>query len=124
MSPRILRTTQRLPLLTLQYEVQTGVDGQGKPSYDSAVDLDANVVEYDAAQFGRGEQYVIADDGSRVETPLTLYVRGDSSVVPATKARVTLADDRRFIVMEVKPVAGLMRLHTEPDHYRVRCKVE
>ena len=82
------------------------------------------MLEYDSAQFSRGAQYVILPDGSRVATPLTLYVRGTETDVPSEADRVTLSDDRAFIVMERVPVSGLRRARTAPDHYRLRCKKE
>jgi hypothetical protein len=125
-APQILRTTRNLPKEDVGYQDRTGLDGQGAPSYGSSVDLSANVVEYDTATSGRGSgaQFVTAPDGSIIRTPLTLYVEGDSLVVPAVEARIALSDGRSFIVAEVAKVAGLLFSRHEPDHYRVRCKVE
>jgi hypothetical protein len=122
--PQILRTTRRLPRETLTGEAFTGLDAQGMPAYDSPVEFDANVLEYDAAQFSRGAEFVVMPDGSRVVAPLTLYVLGDAPWVPSGQDRVTLPDYRRFIVAEVKPVSGLRHARTAPDHHRLRCRVE
>ena len=117
---RMLRTTRRLPTEVVQLERSTGLDGQGAPSYASAIEFDANVLEYDAA---RGEQFVILPDGSRVDTPLTLYIRGDETAVPDVADRITLVSGVQFIVMERTVVSGLRSSRSEPDHYRLRCKV-
>lgn len=122
---RILRTTRRLPLEIVQLERYDGMDGQGMPSYDTPVDVDANVVEYDAATPGTtGRAFVTTPDGSRIDTPLTLYMRGDAAVVPNEQDRITLADERTFIVAERKAVSGLRRRRTEPDHFRLRLRKE
>lgn len=121
---QILRTTRRLPLETLELERFDSMDGQGAPSYDTAIDIEANVVEYDASATGKGASFVTVPDGSQVHTPLTLYMRGDATVVPSEQDRITLSDGRAFIVVEKKPVSGLRKRRTEPDHYRLRLRVE
>lgn len=121
---QILRTTRRLPLETLELERYISMDGQGAPSYDTTVDIEANVVEYDAGATGKGAAFVTTRDGSQVHTPLTLYMRGDATVVPNEQDRITLADGRAFIVAEKKPVSGLRKRRTEPDHYRLRLRTE
>lgn len=124
MSPRMLRTTARLPTETLGLEGFAGLDGQGFPSYDAPVDFEANVVEYDTALRARGgHEHVITEDGSKIETPLTLYVQGTASVVPDEQDRITRGGTQ-FIVREKTTVQGLHRLASEPDHFRLRCSRE
>lgn len=122
--PRILRTTRRLPKETLQLERFLSLDAQGMPSYASPVDFQANVLEYDAAGTLRGgAEFVVMRDGSQVKVPLTLYVQGDEANVPAEEDRITRGS-AYFIAAERKPVSGLRYTAAQPDHYRVRCRVE
>lgn len=124
MTPRILRTTRRLPKEMVLLERFEGLDDQGKSDYSPGEPFEANVAEYDVALFSRGAEFAATPDGSRVRTPLTLYVQGDAAVVPNEQDRVALADGRRFIVVERTPFSGLRHTRSEPDHYRLRCRVE
>jgi hypothetical protein len=126
MSPRVLRTTRRLPRETVDYQTRVGMDGQGRPSYGTVQSLEANVLEYDATRYHEGSQFIIARDGSRVMTPVTLYVPGtvDPEDVPPEESRITLGDGRQFIIAERVVVSGLRRARTQPDHYRLRCRRE
>jgi hypothetical protein len=120
---RILRTTQSLPKETLQWEPFDGYDGEGKPSYGSPLDFEANVLEYDPSGFS-GRTFVTNADGSVTHVPLCLYIQGDEENVPNQEDRVTLGDDRTFIVVDKKIVHGLRYTHAQPDHYRLRCRIE
>jgi hypothetical protein len=122
--PRILRTTRRLPKETLELEPFLTLDAQGMPSHGSPVEFEANVLEYDAAVGMKGAEFIIVRDGSRVETPLTLYVQGDATDVPAEQDRVIRGSGSKFIVAEKKTVSGLLYTAAQPDHYRLRCRVE
>lgn len=122
MSPRMLRTTASLPTEALSLERFTGLDGQGLPSYGSELDFDANVVEYDV-ELRKGREHVVDSDGSKIQTPLTLYVQGIASVVPDEQDRITRGGTQ-FIVREKTRVQGLHRLASEPDHFRLRCSRE
>ena len=121
-SPQVLRTTRRLPTETIGYEAFLAYDGQGLASYDTTVDFDAHVVEYDAGS--GGIEYILKPDGSRIRVPLVLFVVGDAPIVPAEKGRLTLTDGRTFVVYENYPVHGIFHLRTEPDHYKIRCLAE
>ena len=118
---RVLRTTRRLPKETLTFEPFESLDGQGMPDYGTPVEFEGNVLEYDASN---AEQFVVTKDGSRVRTPLTVYVEGDAPDVPNEQDRVTLSEGRTFIVAERKKVSGLTYSRSEPDHYRLRCRIE
>ncbi len=119
----MLRTTATLPTETLELERFSGLNGQGLPSYDSPVDFEANVLEYDFAGRSEGRQHVIQSDGSVILTPLTLYVRGTADVVPNEQDRI-IRDETEHIVRERIAVQGLRRLADEPDHFRLRCSRE
>jgi hypothetical protein len=124
MTPRMLRTTSALPTETLELERFAGLDGQGLPSYETEVEFEANVVEYDfrGARTG-GREFAVDVDGSEVRTPLNLWIQGTASVVPDEQDRVTRGESP-FIVVEKKTVQGLRRLASEPDHYHLRCRKE
>lgn len=119
----MLRTTGSLPTETLSYEPFEGVGSDGQSSYGDALSFEANVLEYDAAQFSQGAQFIVEDDGSRVRIPLTLYVQGTATNIPDEGDRVA-RDGRSFIVAERAPVSGLRHLPEAPDHYRLRCRDE
>ena len=119
---QLLRTTRALPVETLTWEVYNGIDGDGAPDFDTAVDLDANVVLYDTAG-GGGEEYLINPDGTRIRISMTLYVQGDVAAVPNEGDRITRSG-RVHVVVERTDVAGLYFLPSQPDHYRLRCRAE
>ena len=121
--PQILSTTTNLPTETVGYEAPNGYDGQGMTAYATSVDVEANVVEYDMASKD-GAQFVTNPDGSLSRIALTLYVRGDSAVVPAEEGRITLSDARKFIIKDRRAVSGLRYSRLLPDHYRYLCAVE
>ena len=123
MTPRMLRTTAALPTETMELERFSGLDGQGLPAYEDAVEFKANVVEYDFAASRRGREFAVDVDGSRVRTPLNLWIHGTASVVPGEQDRVTRGGGR-FVVVEKRVVQGLRRLASEPDHYHLRCRRE
>lgn len=121
--PQIQVATTLLPLETVAWEAHTGVDELGRDSYDTPVDTEANIVEYDTARAGTsGAEFVTKDDGSTVLTPLTLYYRGDAVAVPDEQDRVTIDGTRQFIVEQRKIVHGLTFTRAQPDHYRLRCR--
>ena len=120
--PQILQITRDLPKETMSFEPFIGIDGDGQESYDTPLSFEANRMEYDAAT-KEAEQFVVLPDGSRVRTPVTLYVQGDETNVPAQEDRVTLPDSRTMIVAERKTVAGLYFTPAEPDHYRLRLRL-
>jgi hypothetical protein len=127
MSPQILRTTQRLPKETVEYEEPTGADAQGRTTYGTPAQFEANVVPYDTVvQANKGARYVTDKDGSIIVTPLTLYIEGDEPNVPYEECRITLADtpEKRWIVAERSAPSGLDYTRFEPDHYRLRCRAE
>jgi hypothetical protein len=123
--PQILQTTRALPTETLSWEPFLGLSGTGAPSFDTARDLDANVVLYDTARIGSGsaDEYLIDRDGTRIEIAMTLYVQGDVAAVPVQGDRITRSGIV-YLVAERKDVAGLYYLPGQPDHFRLRCRAE
>ena len=121
---RVLRTIKRLPKETVSWEAFSGLDGQGSPSYASPVELEAKVFPYDTTMRGQGERFVVMENGSRIETPLTLYIDGESESVPGEQDRITIDSDRSFIVVEKQVASRLDYSRFEPSHYRLRCRVE
>lgn len=87
--------SRRLKLDEVEVEPWTGEDGQGLPSYDSAVDVEAWVRETDEVLFSA--------DGSEVRMNLKAHLPADSAYIPAREDRWTY-DARTFIVRDVKPV--------------------
>lgn len=124
MTPRVLRTTRRLPREMVELDRFLGLDGQGAASYEGATAFRANVLEYDVGTGTGGSQFVVMPDGSEVLCPLTLYVQGDEPEVPTVEDRVRLTDGRCYIVAERKQVSGLRYGWDSPDHYRLRCRRE
>lgn len=110
---RTLRTTRKLPKETLSLEAFSGIDGQGKPSYDTAVSFEANVLWSD--------EFITTSDGSEVRVPLTLYVEGDETNVPAEQDHVEV-DGVTFTVLERTEPRGLWSARSTPGHYRLRCR--
>lgn len=116
---QVLMTTRRLERETVTLERFVSLDAQGVPTYATAVEFEANVVESD----GAGKEFVVDQHGSKVLTPLTLYVPGTASVVPAPADRVTLDDARQFIVAERTAPRALRARRDQVDHYRLRCRL-
>lgn len=104
---------RHVTLETVGVERFAGVDGQGLPTYDTSIDFDVRAV--------RQDKVVIAADGSKLRTELTLWVPFDADVAfPDERARVTF-DSATFIVAEVKDVKDSnARIH----HRRCRCRRE
>lgn len=98
---------------SVSVQVYSGADGQGKPSFASAVTIDVHV--------RRTEDYVIEADGSRTPVPLTLYVPPDASVVPGAEDRITLGSET-FTAHRIKPVRRLTADRNSLDHTKVQCK--
>jgi hypothetical protein len=99
---------------TVTVEVYAAYDGQGRPTFDSEVEILAHVRRTDA--------YVIAKDGSKVKTPLTLYVPPGQGLTPGEKDRITLSDGDVFTVAEaVSPRRIGASRSSGVDHTRARC---
>jgi len=94
-------------------EAYGGYDGQGLPSYGTAVSISAHV--------RRTDDFIITGSGSKMPTPVTLYVPPGQGTVPGEKDRVTLAEGGEWTVLEVTAPRRLGRARTAaPDHYRCR----
>lgn len=121
MSSTILATTKALDKETLELEPFAGLDGQGLPSYSSPVEFDANVIERNMPSPGR--EFVVDTDGSRIDTPVTLYVEGDETNVPDEQDRVTI-DSEPYIVVERLTYRGLGMTRSQLDHIKLRLREE
>jgi len=82
-------------LETVQVEQQVGLDGQGKPTYDTPVDIEAHVTWEDRVVVERG--------GTFTRTALTVYVPADAAVLPVRYDRLTY-DGNVVHVLQVKDV--------------------
>lgn len=118
--PRVLRTTRLLDKQAVLLERFTGRDAQGRPAYQGAVQILAHVVE---SGTHHTRAYIVAQDGTRIHTPLALYVEGDAPVLPDLRDRVTV-EGTRYIVAEVSRPRGLRRPRSQPDHVRARLRLE
>ena len=103
---------RHLTLETMQVEEMTGLDGQGKPSYNTPVDVDARIT--------REDKLSMRADGSYVKTNLTAWVPADAAIIPDEQYRVTYASIA-FIVEMVKDVKNR---NAELVHRRLRCRRE
>lgn len=108
-----LRVLQRRANLeSVTFEEKTGSDGQGKPTYNSPVSVDARAKE--------GRELVRDFEGRYDEISLVLWVPGDETNVPNDGDRVTRSGST-FIVEE--RIEGL-QLDGTIDHYKVLCRDE
>lgn len=103
---------RHLKLETVQVEEPTGIDAQGKPTYDSPVDIEARLV--------REDKMTMKADGSYVQTNLTAWVPADETVLPDTRYRLTYSSET-FIVEHKKDVKNRNAVLV---HRRIRCRKE
>lgn len=104
--------SRHLKLETVEIEASASVDGQGKPTYLSPVDVLARVLRQDKA--------VIDRDGSQLRTVLALWIPADAALLPKENYRVTW-EDEKFIVATIKDVKDR---NAQLVHRRVRCRRE
>lgn len=106
------------PLVNLQLEVATSLDGQGKPTYATAVTIHGRSARTDTvsqppggikAALGREEQIVV-----------TVWIPATESVLPRMNDRMTLPDGLVGIVVERSEVRALRS--TTLDHVRVKLR--
>lgn len=94
----------------------TGVDGQGKPAYAAAVDVQARVVRKD--EVVRSVVQMLRP-GDETKIVATVYVDAEQALLPEANDRLTLADGLVGIVVErkdSKSVTGGL------DHVRVKIR--
>jgi len=103
---------RHLTLSDLTLEVLTGVDGQGAPTYDTPVAIQARAV--------RENKVVDGPDGTRIMTDLMLYVPGTEAVLPNSQDRVGLGTET-FIVVVTKDINDSSATCVAR---RVRCRRE
>lgn len=103
---------RHLKLETVQVEEFSAVDGQGKPSYTSPVDVEARVI--------RQDKLVVLADGSQITTQLTVWFPGGTTPLLDNRDRVTFSGEL-FIVMQTKDVKDR---DAQLAHRRVRCRRE
>ncbi|KKL08631.1 hypothetical protein LCGC14_2573940 [marine sediment metagenome] len=104
--------SRHVALETVSVEAFLTVDGQGLPTYDSPVDVDARVLQQ--------TKLVVAADGSRIKTALSLWVPSGAALMPDEQDRVTWSS-KIYIVMDVKHVKDR---DAQTIHRRVRCRRE
>jgi hypothetical protein len=102
----------RVPLEAILWEAAIGLDGQGMPLYDSAVDLEARVVQEDMV--GR------MANGTEVRTTLTCWLPNHEAPLPAHDDRLVIRE-KDYLVVER---AEGRRLDGALDHVRLRCREE
>lgn len=103
---------RHLKLETIQVEVHTGVDEQGKPAYAAAVDVDVRIV--------RQHKMTVAADGSQVRTVLTIWIPSEATTFAGEQDRIQW-DSEAFIVVAMKDVKDR---NAQRVHRRVRCRQE
>ena len=104
--------SRHVALETVSVEAFLTVDGQGLPTYDSPVDVDARVLQQ--------TKLVVAVDGSRTKTSLSLWVPNGAALMPDEQDRVVWSS-RNYIVVDVKHVKDR---DAQTIHRRVRCRRE
>ncbi len=103
---------RHVTLETIEAEVFASVDGQGTPSYDSPMDVEARVL--------RQDKFTATGDGSMLKTQLTLWIPASEATQPGEQDRITY-EDEQFIVAIVKEVKDSTAAVT---HRRLRCRRE
>ena len=93
-------------------EVFSSVDGQGKPTYATSVDVNMRVL--------RQTKVVIDTDGSKLRTDLTAWIPNAETTQPDERDRLTYSSVT-FIVAAVKEVKDF---DNTVIHRRVRCRRE
>jgi len=101
-----------LTKVPVEVEVRTGVDRQGLPSFDSPIEIEAVV--------RRRDEQVVASDGEKIRTHLTLWIHPDETPIPEEGDRITY-ESEAFIVAEFKRVEDFQ---ANVVHYRNRCRKE
>ena len=87
--------SRHLTLETVQVEQWLTVDGQGKPTYDTPVDIEARIT--------RQDRVVLGAEGSYVQKELALWVPPDAAVLPNEHDRLTYGGEV-FYVLQVKDI--------------------
>lgn len=122
---QMLRVTRNLPTETWSFEPKESYDDEGAPVYGTALEFEANTLEYDGTATSKADQYVELPDGTKHRIPITLYVRGDEANVPDVEDRLTRSSDQQIYVVAVKKtVTGLWYERSAPDHYRLSLRFE
>lgn len=101
-------------LQSVSVEAVSGLDGQGKPSYGTAVVIQARVVREDST--------VAKGDGSEIKTVATLWIDAEQSPFPDQEYRITLADGLIGIVAERVDSRGIQS--GDVDHVRIKVREE
>jgi len=97
---------------TVELEEWAGSDGQGKPTYDSPVEITVRI-RYRASS-------IIDGDGTRVSTSVMAWVPADQTPMPEEDDRITW-NDSTFIVVEVKDV---LDLGGDLQFRKIKCREE
>jgi hypothetical protein len=86
---------RHVTLETVQIEQRLGLDDQGKPTYDTPVDIDVRII--------RQDRVVMRPDGTTMQLELTVWVPADAAVLPNEHDRLTY-NNETFFVLQVKDV--------------------
>ncbi len=104
---------RHLTLETIELEPNANtIDGQGAPTYNTTVDVQARVL--------RKNKMLTSAEGSEVLTTLMVWVPGDALVLPSERDRLTW-ESETYIVVEAKDVKGR---DSSLEHRRLRCRRE
>ena len=112
---RVMRTVRRVPKEVVSVEPFESISSRGVVTYGTAVDVSARVV--------RTDDYITASDGTKIRTPLVLYVVGDAEYLPREQDRVTV-DEESFVVAERRAPRRLGRTRDQIGHVRLACRLE
>jgi hypothetical protein len=107
-------------LEVVQLERKTGIDGQGKPAYATAVAISARVKREDAVV--QSSTRVLMQPGDQINIIATAWIDEAQRDHPAVHDRLTLADGLKCIVVERKERDNIQG--GSLDHVRVKLREE
>lgn len=106
------RLLARSRLETMGAAVRSGLDGQGKPSYATAVDICGRVI--------RKDEEIVDATGSTIRTSLTVWLPCGTSPMPTYEDRLTYDGSNYIVAERSEPKDTRARTH----HVRLRCRDE
>lgn len=115
MTSRLLASS---PLETFGLQEKGVRDGQGKPSYGTAVSFSARAHRYDGS---RGRELLTLPDGTEVRLTMKLFVPATETNVPDEGDRVTDGGEK-YIAASRKVVRGIQR--GAVHHTQITCRDE
>lgn len=97
----------------VQVELRAGIDGQGKPGYDSPIDVDARVIIH--------SEVIRQPSGSEQRVIATVWIDGAQSTLPTMDDRIATAQGLVGIVvdrLDGRSLSGVL------DHVRLKIREE